>query len=363
MPFYAVAAGRSRGIFTAWDNGAKEQVTGYPSAIFKKFNTEAEAERFLNQHDNVVLRKRPRLDDGIPSEATTVAPLRTRQRTDAAPLGNGSAARRQPHYVVSKGHSTGVFATWGDVEGAILNFPQPEFRKFSTKHDADAYWARHRPEPTGSILKTVPVVATSSRSQAAACPAPGTTNAPPTKYYALAKGRKGVRGIFSSWADVEPHVTNYFNATYKSFSSLEEAETYIRAQAAVAVGGTMGTLATDPDPLDPSTLVAFCDGSAIGNGKVSCRAAFACVFPHNESWNVAEKLPMGQAAAATNNRAEYLAALEALKRANIQDPSQIQPLYIFSDSMLLIRSLTEWLPTWIKNNWRKADGEAYVMKN
>ncbi|RHY32690.1 hypothetical protein DYB32_002337 [Aphanomyces invadans] len=112
----------------------------------------------------------------------------------------------------------------------------------------------------------------------------------------------------------------------------------------------------DPDPRDPSTLVAFCDGSALDNGKTSCRAAFACVFPHNEAWNVAEKLPTVQAAA-TNNRAEYLAALEAFKRANVQDPSQRLPLYIFSDSMLLIRSMTEWLPTWIKKNWRKADGK------
>ncbi|RHY38868.1 hypothetical protein DYB30_007902 [Aphanomyces astaci] len=125
-----------------------------------------------------------------------------------------------------------------------------------------------------------------------------------------------------------------------------------------AYHGANSASTTDPDPLDPSTLVAFCDGSALGNGKATCKAAFACVFPHNESWNVAEKLPSLQAAAtATNNRAEYLAALEALKRANVQDPSQSQPLFIFSDSMLLIRSMTEWLPTWMSKNWRKADGK------
>ncbi|OQS05433.1 ribonuclease [Thraustotheca clavata] len=110
-----------------------------------------------------------------------------------------------------------------------------------------------------------------------------------------------------------------------------------------------------PDPKDPNTLVAFCDGSAINNGKHRCKAAFACVFPHNEDRNVASNLPTD--AKATNNRAEYMAALEAMKRANIEDPSQNQVLYIFSDSMLLIRSMTEWLPTWIKNNWVKDDGE------
>ena len=36
---------------------------------------------------------------------------------------------------------------------------------------------------------------------------------------------------------------------------------------------------------DPTALVAFCDGSCLGNGKKDARAGWACVFPHNEGWN------------------------------------------------------------------------------
>ena len=44
--YYAVAKGRTTGIFTTWDE-AKREVTGYKGAVFKKFKTLAEAEAFL----------------------------------------------------------------------------------------------------------------------------------------------------------------------------------------------------------------------------------------------------------------------------------------------------------------------------
>ncbi|OWZ02265.1 Ribonuclease, partial [Phytophthora megakarya] len=109
----------------------------------------------------------------------------------------------------------------------------------------------------------------------------------------------------------------------------------------------------DPDPEDSNTLVAFCDGSALQNGRRKCQAGYACIFPHCEQWNVAKQLVEDRA---TNNRAEYMAALEAMKRANIEDPDGSRLLYIFSDSMLLIRSMTEWVGTWQKKNWVKSDG-------
>lgn len=62
-------------------------------------------------------------------------------------------------------------------------------------------------------------------------------------------------------------------------------------------------------------------------------------------------------------QAEYLAATEAMRRANEEDPSQIKPLYIFSDSKLLIRSMTEWVAKWRANNWRKADGEPVLNRD
>lgn len=47
--YYAVAKGRTTGIFTTWDE-AKREVTGYKGAVFKKFKTLEEAEAFLSSN-------------------------------------------------------------------------------------------------------------------------------------------------------------------------------------------------------------------------------------------------------------------------------------------------------------------------
>ncbi|MCA1787801.1 MAG: ribonuclease HI [Desulfobacteraceae bacterium] len=46
MKYYAVAAGRTTGIFTSWP-AAKVQVEGFPGAVFKSFKTREQAEAFL----------------------------------------------------------------------------------------------------------------------------------------------------------------------------------------------------------------------------------------------------------------------------------------------------------------------------
>lgn len=46
MKYYAVATGRTTGIFTSWP-GAKAQVEGFPGAVYKSFKTREQAEAFL----------------------------------------------------------------------------------------------------------------------------------------------------------------------------------------------------------------------------------------------------------------------------------------------------------------------------
>jgi ribonuclease HI len=46
MKYYAVATGRTTGIFTTWPE-AKSQVEGFPGAVYKSFKTREQAEAFL----------------------------------------------------------------------------------------------------------------------------------------------------------------------------------------------------------------------------------------------------------------------------------------------------------------------------
>jgi len=46
MPFYAVANGRTSGVFTTWTK-CNESVKGFKNALYKKFDTLEEAEKFI----------------------------------------------------------------------------------------------------------------------------------------------------------------------------------------------------------------------------------------------------------------------------------------------------------------------------
>ncbi|KAL2675690.1 hypothetical protein Neosp_011880 [[Neocosmospora] mangrovei] len=49
MKFYAVAIGRTTGVFATWDE-TKPQVSGYSGAIHKSFKSREEAQEFVDQH-------------------------------------------------------------------------------------------------------------------------------------------------------------------------------------------------------------------------------------------------------------------------------------------------------------------------
>ncbi|KAM6538008.1 hypothetical protein FALCPG4_003896 [Fusarium falciforme] len=49
MKFYAVAIGRTTGVFATWDE-TKPQVNGYSGAKHKSFKSREEAQEFVDQH-------------------------------------------------------------------------------------------------------------------------------------------------------------------------------------------------------------------------------------------------------------------------------------------------------------------------
>ncbi|CAH6720484.1 putative ribonuclease H [[Candida] jaroonii] len=70
MPFYAVAKGRKVGIFHHWDQ-VKPLVNGFSGPKFKKFNTEAEANKFVEENSGeqtpreIHNTKRPRFESNL----------------------------------------------------------------------------------------------------------------------------------------------------------------------------------------------------------------------------------------------------------------------------------------------------------
>jgi len=61
----------------------------------------------------------------------------------------------------------------------------------------------------------------------------------------------------------------------------------------------------------------------------------------------------------TNNRMELAAAIGALKI--LKEPAVVD---LFTDSTYLKRGMTEWLPTWKKNDWKRKSGKRLLpVKN
>lgn len=173
-----------------------------------------------------------------------------------------------------------------------------------------------------------------------------------TKYYAVARGRQP--GIYNTWTEVKKQVDGYNNAKYKLFELEEEATEFINSMKRDMKTLDMFMKVEDPKE-DNNSLIVFTDGSARGNGRANAVAGFAVVWPYHQEFNFSSRLEKNELH--TNNRAEYHALLYAFKQADIIDPDNKKTLIVYTDSMLLINSLTQWVFNWKRNDWRKSDGE------
>ncbi|RBW61848.1 ribonuclease HI [Ruegeria sp. A3M17] len=94
------------------------------------------------------------------------------------------------------------------------------------------------------------------------------------------------------------------------------------------------------------------DGSCLGNPG---RGGWAATLRRYEDGKEVKKRSInGGVKHTTNNRMEMTAAIQGLRQIRRDEKAQIT---VFSDSLLLIRGMTEWMPTWQTNGWHKAGGK------
>jgi ribonuclease HI len=85
--FYAVAVGRSTGIYTDWAT-AEKQVKGFAAAKFKSFPTRAEAEAWLKSPVYVKKEQRPRQETGSAAPQLQCDPAAIIVYTDGGSINN-----------------------------------------------------------------------------------------------------------------------------------------------------------------------------------------------------------------------------------------------------------------------------------
>nr|RBR02496.1 hypothetical protein FVER53263_09525 [Fusarium verticillioides] len=272
-------------------------------------------------------------------------------------------------YAVRHGREPGVYSTYDECQAQTTGFPGAKFdqylvKSFLTREDAEAFVAGHE----------------------------NPSEDKPKKFYAVAVGH--VPGIYHTWDEAQPQVTEVSGPKHKRFNTQEDAEDFIRQHASPetcrrlglsfeetqeytgaafeAVETSTRKVKAEPAPrpkaapraapraepnheINGNVLRIWTDGSSLANGQAGSRAGLGVYFGPNDERNLAERLP-GEPQ--TNQRAELMAILRALEIA----PST-QDVEIVSDSQYSIKCVTQWGPGWEKNGWRTAAGHEVKNKD
>jgi len=104
-------------------------------------------------------------------------------------------------------------------------------------------------------------------------------------------------------------------------------------------------------------VIIYTDGACPDNGTLAGRAGIGVFFGLNNPRNVSARLPMK--IQQTNQRAELFATITALKI--LRDiGNSTTGYYILTDSMYVIKGITEWSVNWERTGWRTAKGTKVV---
>jgi ribonuclease HI len=105
-----------------------------------------------------------------------------------------------------------------------------------------------------------------------------------------------------------------------------------------------------PDPTAPADLVRlFTDGACSGNPGPG---GWAYILQHPASGRVCDA--SGAETLTTNNRMELTGVIEGL--ASLKRPCRV---VLVTDSTYVGKGLTEWMPRWKAQGWRRKEGKSF----
>lgn len=162
------------------------------------------------------------------------------------------------------------------------------------------------------------------------------------KVYAVRMGHKP--GIYKTWAECQKHTSGFSGAEFKSFKTLEEAESYMN-------GGAKAVENVD----DPSTVRAYVDGSY--DHSALMYAGGAVILYEDQEIHISEAGNNEGLVGMRNVAGELLGAIRAMEWFD-QNRSEIgaKRLVIYHDY--------EGIAKWATGAWKaKKEGtQAYVEK-
>lgn len=202
-------------------------------------------------------------------------------------------------------------------------------------------------------------------------------------YYGVAKGK--TTGVFCTWNEAKAQVDGFKGARFQKFTSKEEAEEFVKkigktsqkriedyfklseTQTGNQVSTDIGFKPNNIKSIITQTeselkesdneIIVFTDGACPGNGNKKARASFAVVWPFHPEYDYAQVIDETTNIKSTNNRGEISGVIHAIKQSKEIDPTDTKNLVIYSDSMLVVNTVTRWMKAWKIKGWKKSDGE------
>lgn len=109
----------------------------------------------------------------------------------------------------------------------------------------------------------------------------------------------------------------------------------------------------------PEEVTIHTDGACLGNPGPGGFSAILRRYDEDGSVISSRRITGGEPHT-TNNRMEMMAAIHGLRQVKVDETVRIK---ILSDSQLLIKGMTEWLPGWLAKNWRGSTGKEVANKD
>ncbi|WP_099974278.1 ribonuclease H family protein [Lactobacillus terrae] len=178
------------------------------------------------------------------------------------------------------------------------------------------------------------------------------------KYYAVRIGKNS--GIYNTWAECKAQVDGFVGARYKSFTSLSEAEDFIKNDTYTPKTKKETSKKFEYSNLDDFELVVYTDGGSRNHGNVkgghvlsSDKAAWAYLIKTSN-----EKIEDSDGEfGATNNKMEITALIESIKKINNLELNDKKVIFILDSQYVLNAIIKGWLASWKANGYKKSDGK------
>ena len=153
-----------------------------------------------------------------------------------------------------------------------------------------------------------------------------------TKYYAVRVGRS--TGVFLTWAECQKQVTGFPGAVFKSFTTVEEAENFVKGIVPQIEESGEQILKTEP-----GALVAYVDGSYnVANNQFS----YGMVLLDGEQELKFQQFFIDEELASMRNVAGEIKGAEAAMRYAVEQG--FYKLYIYHDY--------EGIAKWCQGEWK-----------